>query len=484
MRVILNPTTIAGVLILLAIFGIGTAVYREVRGLETRMWTMREGFLNEIAQLAVSSLTLSLKDGRLNHSELQAVFANFEHLDARKFYGIPPSREGVALEFLVTNPQGRVLYDSTSIDTDKDLSCEPEISAALNGTYQKRVVLHQGIEKMYVAISLRIGDRLEGVVRVGKPATILTPILKEAQMSLILVGVAGMVVAFLVVLLVFLLLLKPLDLWFSYKGLFNSENAPRRPKQRRTRFNRFGEMLNHLYQSLSGRSYVDEVLSNLSHELKSPVTSVRGILRILARPIPEGDRDDFLSEAHQQLDRMQTVIERMMALASLEKREALKELEPVLIMEAIHGIVADLKPIIRNAEARIQIEPSPEMTLHCDAFLTRQGITNLLLNALEHSSSGCLITVSAQMKDQYLEVSIRDQGQGIPTDATDQIFDKFFTLPHQGISPTTGTGLGLNFVRQVVELHFGDLSVTNHPEGGVVARLRFPLTLVSSSAET
>lgn len=480
MRSLLKPSSLASILIILAIIAIGTSVYRELNGLESRMWKMREGFLNEIAHMMASSLTLALRQGPLTPEALKNAFESYEHMDARGYYGddLDNRRENVALQLLVTDADGIVLFDSTSHILSKNLSTEPEIQSALHGEYQRWMTEDSGIPQMFVAIPLWFEQRIVGVVKVGKPATVVQPILKEAQRSILLVGIAGIMVALLCVLMVFLFLLKPLELWFEYAGLFKDKKFPDRPMLRRSRFGVFGEVLDHMYQSLSGRSYVEEVLSNLGHEIKNPMTIIKGVLRVLERPIPSEDLDQFLNEAHQQLERIRRSVERMVALASLEKRNALKKLQPVRLSELIAAVLEDLAPISRTSEVNIFSASEHPLILHCDPFLISQAITNLILNAIEHSAPGLEVHLSMALKDTYLEISVRDHGEGIPPMALERIFEKLYSLPRVR-EDSTRTGLGLNFVRQIAELHYGEIRIINHSEGGVLAMLRFPESLVS-----
>lgn len=480
MRSFLRPSALAAYLIILAIFTIGTSVYRELDGLESRMWKMREGFLNEIAHLMASSLALSLQHQPLTADSLSSAFKSYESMDARGYYGPNPSdhRSDVALQFLFTDAAGTVLYDSNTSEQGRNLSENPEIEAALKGQYRQWMTEANGITEMFVAIPVWVNQDIVGVIKVGKPATIVQPILREAQRSIIMVGIAGVVVALLCVLMVFLFLLKPLELWFAYAGLFKDKKFPERPKLRRSRLGVLGEIIDHMYQALSGRSYIEEVLGNFGHEIQNPMTTIRGILRILERPIPSQDRDQFLVDAHQQLDRIRRIVDRMVALASLEKRNSLKKLQPVKLSKMLKTVMEDLSPIARNAQIALQVKVPPNLKLHCDSFLVAQAISNLILNAIEHSAPSGEIEISIEVCGTYLEISVRDHGEGIPPMAINRIFEKLYTLPRVQ-SDSRGTGLGLNFVQQIVELHYGEISVVNHPEGGVHAMLRFPETLVS-----
>ena len=478
MRNLLSPAAIASYLIILSILGIGAAVYREINQMDSKIQMMREGYLNEIAHIMVSTLALSMQEGTWEPMTLKEAFRPYEEMDSRNYHDID-SRKDVALQFLVTDRQGVVIYDSSNEALGRDLSKIPPISIALSGGHDRVTHIEGGVDQSFVAIPIRVDGEIRGAVRVGKPGIIVLSIKNEAQRSVILVGIAGVLISLLLVLLVFIFFLKPLELWFSYTGLFKNKQFPKNPRLRRTRFGAFGEVLDHIYQSLSGRSYVEEVLGGLGHELKSPLTSIKGILGVLEQPIPDEDRKQFLDDAYHQVDRISQVVDRMLALASLERRGRLKELKPVQLDFLLKSVVVDLEPTAREHGISIQYNKPPGHLLHCDPFLVRQALINLMLNALEYSGAGTEVRLRAKLQEKYLELSIRDQGGGIPDFALDRVFEKFYSLPKTDPS-LKGTGLGLSVVRQVAELHFGDITLTNHPEGGVLATLRFPVSLVEA----
>ena len=99
---------------------------------------------------------------------------------------------------------------------------------------------------------------------------------------------------------------------------------------------------------------------------------------------------------------------------------------------------------------------------------------NLLQNAIDFSRSGDCMTITLKCDNSKAELLIRDRGLGIPDYAVHQLFDRFFTTARTHRA-TLGNGLGLTYVKEIMDLHGGEVSVTNHPEGGVEARLIFPI---------
>jgi two-component system, OmpR family, sensor histidine kinase CreC len=171
---------------------------------------------------------------------------------------------------------------------------------------------------------------------------------------------------------------------------------------------------------------------------------------------------------------MQRLIDKMLELASLESRPQL-EMQPVQLDSLIGQQIALLQP---HAERRqIQLHSNLQAAkLPADALLLGQAIANLLDNAIDFSPAGGQIELQGSvLATGDYQLSIVDQGPGIPDYALERLFERFYSLPrpHRGKS----TGLGLSFVREVVERHQGSIALHNRPDGqsGACAELRLPI---------
>jgi two-component system sensor histidine kinase CreC len=145
---------------------------------------------------------------------------------------------------------------------------------------------------------------------------------------------------------------------------------------------------------------------------------------------------------------------------------------------ALRGLLDELAASAQPAGAargvRVEVEPSDEAWVEGDRFLLRQAIANLLDNAIDFSPEGGTVTLALRPRTTRVDITVRDQGPGIPDYAEDKVFEKFFSLarPH---SRKKSTGLGLAFVKEIAELHHGRASLRNAAEDrGAVATLALP----------
>ena len=233
---------------------------------------------------------------------------------------------------------------------------------------------------------------------------------------------------------------------------------------------------------LDGKLYVQESVQHLTHELKSPITAIQAALEIISPNMPPADQTHFLAQIKAQSERVQTIIQNMLGLASLEHQQQLQQVSFVSLDDLSQTQIGLLSS--KAAQRAIQFEAnqfktekSTDILLQVDSFLLGQAIYNLLENALDFSQDNSKITVSITESISQVSIAIHDAGSGIPDYAQTKIFDKFYSLPRPKHTPNAGqksTGLGLNFVQEVVKLHGGDVTLNNHADGGVIAIISLP----------
>jgi len=226
--------------------------------------------------------------------------------------------------------------------------------------------------------------------------------------------------------------------------------------------------------ALAGRNYVADYVQTLTHELKSPLSAIRGAAELLQdAAMPAAQQRRFLDNITRETLRIQEVVDRMLELTALEARRSLHHVEPV----PLGPLLADVAAVAREAAlpraVEVILEPGDDAVVEGDPFLLRRALGNLLENAIDFSAAGGKVTLRVQASGRQALVTVRDEGQGIPDYALHKVFEKFYSLPrpHSG---KKGTGLGLSFVQQVAALHHGRMALENGAGGGAVATLALP----------
>ena len=212
----------------------------------------------------------------------------------------------------------------------------------------------------------------------------------------------------------------------------------------------------------------ERLLHNVSHELRTPVTIVRGHLEVLERRLgglPE------LATAFDELQHMQTIIDRILLLARADRRDWI-EPRPV----ALVGFLEDL--FVRWAEVAPRgwrLGAVPDIVVSVDETWLRAAIDALVENAVQHTDVGGRIELAARTDLDTVVISVGDDGAGIPPAAIGQIFERFARADESRSRDDGGAGLGLAIVAAIARTHDGSCSAANRPEGGAVFELRLPL---------
>jgi two-component system sensor histidine kinase CreC len=187
--------------------------------------------------------------------------------------------------------------------------------------------------------------------------------------------------------------------------------------------------------------------------------------------MPAEQRAKFAANVERESERVQQMIERLLDLAKVEQMQALDDEQHVDIAALVDELL--MAQASRLAAADIQVRQGlPMRRVLCDPFLMRQALANLLDNALDFTPPGGALTFDLTHEGERVALSVFNQGEAIPDYAIDRVAERFYSLPRPG-SGRKSTGLGLNFVAEVMHLHGGVLAVDN-VEGGVRVQLWLP----------
>jgi two-component system sensor histidine kinase KdpD len=204
------------------------------------------------------------------------------------------------------------------------------------------------------------------------------------------------------------------------------------------------------------------ILSSISHELRTPLTAILGSAAALDEEITDPLAKSVIKDLEANGERLNRVIENLLDMSRLSSGSLALHLEWQDISDLI-GVVLKkhAKPLLAHD---IRVELQPELPLvKLDFRLFEHALANLLLNAAQYSEAGTDITVRVRTSGRHLLLAVEDQGGGVPEESVPRIFEKFYRVP--GTRPG-GTGLGLSIVRNIVELHRGDIRFEkNEPRG-------------------
>jgi len=467
-----------GILLAYAL-GVGWLMYRQLEDIDPRYRESAEESLVETAQLMATLVERQSVDGTLQAEALGPVF---QALYARRFeadiFGFRKTR--VELRATVADRDGRVVFDSLGRETGKDHSQWRDVRLALQGEYGARstpdIANDHRTTVMYVAAPIRVNDRIIGVVSVGKPVQSFGQFVEAARRKTVLVGVTSAAAVLLLAVIVSLWLVRPFGVIADYVRYVRSQRSFSLPRLGRRALGAIGAAYDEMRDALAGHSYVADYVQTLTHEVKSPLSAIRGAAELLQEPMPDADRARFAGNIAREALRIQELVDRMMELTALESRRGLDTVAPV----ALGPMLRDLAAAARHAGAprgvTVDLDVSPEEdvpSVEGDAFLLQRAVANLLSNAVEFSPNGGTVTLAVKRARRTVAITVRDRGPGVPQYAEGKVFEKFYSLARPGTQKKS-TGLGLPFVKEIAELHQGRVTLTNAADGGAVATLALP----------
>jgi two-component system sensor histidine kinase CreC len=328
-----------------------------------------------------------------------------------------------------------------------------------------------------VAAPITRGDDIAGVVSVGKPTRnaerFLERLLADIRVAALLVGAVALAVG----LLLHGWLARPLRRLANYAHAVSCGDRVGLPRLGRNEVGRVGEALEQMRESLDGKTYVEDYVQALTHELKTPIAAIRGASELLEEDLLPTDRARFIGNIRAQTDRMQELVERLLDLASLERRPTLEVLDTLELRPLVESVIEELSPLTASAGVRIENRVPHDAVAMGERFLLAKALLNLIKNAVEFSSPGGAITVDAEGRDGRQVLSVADAGPGIPDYARDRVFERFYALPKPDGSK--GSGLGLSFVREIAELLSASVELDSRPGSGTKVKL----TLMGPSSQ-
>ncbi|MBU7316941.1 sensor histidine kinase [Paenibacillus oleatilyticus] len=208
-----------------------------------------------------------------------------------------------------------------------------------------------------------------------------------------------------------------------------------------------------------------EFVSNASHELKTPLSIVKGFAEGLRDGISESKRERYLEVILDETGKMEDLVKDMLELTKLESKTIKLKKSRFMVSELIEDIVDKLSHHLNEKGLKVVHMAAGEHPVYADQSKIEQVLFNILINAIRHAVPGSEITVRIESDGERLKVSIDNEGENIPEDQLDDIWERFYRAERSRNRKTGGTGLGLAIVKHILELHESRYGVTNTEKG-------------------
>lgn len=250
-------------------------------------------------------------------------------------------------------------------------------------------------------------------------------------------------------------------------------------------FNQYGavfQVLVLLYDLTTIRDYEKlnmDFISNASHELRTPVTSIKGFAETI-KNMPEEEqtlKDEFLDIIYNESLRLEHIVEHMLILSKVNKTQLQKT--EIALNDFLYYIGNSMKHQLHEKHLQLSFDLAEDVTIKSDKYLLSQILLNLLSNAIRYTDEGGKITISTAFKEGKIQITVSDTGIGISKLEQDRIFERFYRVNKGRSRQSGGTGLGLSIVKELSQVLGGQVFVKSQIGKGSHFTLEFPKSITS-----
>lgn len=385
---------------------------------------------------------------------------------------------------LVVDATGKVVVDSAgSASLGNSLKDRPEVSKSLRGDYGAATsILGNGRVALHVAAPIRAGGRIVGVTYVTASTFSILTLLADYREQLAIVIVAFLVAAFVLTELLTRWMTRPLRELQSGATALASDHTvrvtPAGPRETHDLAVAFNELAEEIETS-SAELHEEErrksrFVSDVSHELRSPLTGIRlAAETLLAGDIDPDDEKRFLATIIREADRLTGLANDLLELQRIEGATGELPLSRVDLTQAARLAVEANEPQAADRGVSVSVEGEAPIVLGSRDRL-QQVVGNLVDNATRHTPAGRHVTVALSEERGEAVLRVIDEGPGIPPADLANLFQRFYRAQYSRDRATGGAGLGLAIVQAIVTSHRGTIEAANRIEGGAVFTVRLP----------
>jgi signal transduction histidine kinase len=227
-----------------------------------------------------------------------------------------------------------------------------------------------------------------------------------------------------------------------------------------------------------------EMLANLSHDLRTPITTLLAHLESLQmdeQPLSELERREYVAVAMRQGKRVAQLVEQLLEAAKLEARQIVANPEPFPIGELLQDVAQKFALVARERGVAVEVDAAAATTMVTGDFaLLERVLDNLIDNALRHTPTGGCVTVQSDVHGERVRISVTDTGPGLTHEEAERAFERFYRGDPGRSSRSGQSGLGLAIVRSILELHGSDIAVDSEPGCGASFHFELPVDLQAS----
>ena len=239
------------------------------------------------------------------------------------------------------------------------------------------------------------------------------------------------------------------------------------------------------FNSLQSRMKVlddsrDEFVSNVSHELKTPITSMKVLADSLLamEDVPVEYYKEFMEDIAAEIEREDKIINDLLSLVKMDKTAANMNISQVDVNQLVEQVLKRLRPIARKQDIELVFESVRSVSATVDEVKLSLIVSNLVENAIKYNKEHGWVKVTLDADHQFFDITVADSGIGIPEEVQEKIFERFYRVDKSHSREIGGTGLGLSIARNAVLMHRGSIKLASTLGEGTTFTVKIPLNYV------
>ncbi len=407
------------------------------------------------------------KIGYLNDEKNRAIFD----------YELDEKSKEENYRILVLDSKGIVLSDTNKTETGKTFLV-PEVMVALDGKDEANLRVNERAIYASAYIENENSEKIGAVLLISSFNEFYELIDDLGEKWLILTIGISLAVSVIVFLTSQIITVPLKNILSIIRKITAGQLFQRIELKGHNEFTELGEAVNTMTERLEQvESSRQEFVSNVSHELKTPLSSIKVLSDsiLLQEDMPTEMYKEFLQDINSEIDRMTNIINDLLSLVKLDHTEAGLNIAQTDVNELVKDVVKRLYPLADQKQIEIIYESNKDIVIDADEMKLSLAVSNLIENAIKYTPNGGVVTVGVDADHQNAFISVQDTGIGISEEEQSKIFNRFYRVDKTRDRKTGGTGLGLAITHSTVMLHNGSIKVVSKENEGALFIVRLPI---------
>lgn len=379
---------------------------------------------------------------------------------------------------VVVNTDFKIIKDTYLFEEGKTL-ISPEVISAYSGNVSTTYFDNSGYVEIVMPIYSTDNTKIIGVISLTITDTEIDSILEYFNKNMTVVFVLFFIVAIGVGMFLAELQIRPLNrLNDSIVKVSNGSKERSVESRSLWEYNKVSNSVNVMLDRINMLDQSrQEFVSNVSHELKTPMTSMKVLADSLVSQenVPVEMYREFMQDIVQEIDRENQIISSLLTMVKLDKSKAEMNVATINVNELIELILKRLRPIAVQKNVELVLESFRPVAAELDEVKFTLAISNLVENAIKYNVENGWVHVSVNADHKFFYIKVADSGIGIPTNCKEQIFERFYRVDKARSRETGGTGLGLSITKSVILMHKGTIKLYSKENEGTTFTVRIPL---------